>query len=78
MNNFFYQETPLITQQKIDEFSENIDIEESLTAQHQTLVWNEEKYLRLAPGHKVYYSMSMRKSYHFRVFIWDTLENLGI
>lgn len=48
--SFFNQETPLITQQNIDEFSENIDIEDSLTAQQQTLVWNEEKYLRLAPG----------------------------
>ncbi|GFV00620.1 ATP-dependent DNA helicase [Trichonephila clavipes] len=32
-----------------DEISENITIEESLTAQQQTL-WNEEKYLRIAPG----------------------------
>lgn len=37
--SFFKQETPLITQQNIDEYSENIDIEESLTAQQQTLVW---------------------------------------
>lgn len=42
--SFFNQETPLITQQNIDEFSENIDIEDSLTAQQQTLVWNEEKF----------------------------------
>ncbi|GFY35650.1 DUF1758 domain-containing protein [Trichonephila clavipes] len=33
-----------------EEISENITIEESLTAQQQTLLWNEEKYLRIAPG----------------------------
>ncbi|GFV55242.1 ATP-dependent DNA helicase [Trichonephila clavipes] len=33
-----------------DEISENITIEESLTAQQQTLLWNEEKYLSIAPG----------------------------
>ncbi|GFT35106.1 ATP-dependent DNA helicase [Trichonephila clavipes] len=32
------------------EISENITIEESLTAQQQTLLWNEEKYLRIVPG----------------------------
>lgn len=48
--SFFNQETPLITQPNIDEYSENIDIEESLTAQQQTLIWNERKYLKLAPG----------------------------
>lgn len=48
--SFFNQDIPHITQENIDNFSENIDIEESLTAQQQTLMWNEEKYLRLAPG----------------------------
>ncbi|GFU55730.1 ATP-dependent DNA helicase [Trichonephila clavipes] len=33
-----------------DEISENINIEESFTAQQQTLLRNEEKYLRVAPG----------------------------
>lgn len=33
-----------------DEFSEHIPIEDSLTAQQQTLYWNEDKYLALAPG----------------------------
>ncbi|GFY54538.1 ATP-dependent DNA helicase [Trichonephila inaurata madagascariensis] len=33
-----------------DEISENITIEERLTAQKQTLLWNEEKHLRIAPG----------------------------
>jgi hypothetical protein len=42
--SFFNQEIPLITQQNIEEFSENIDIEDSLTAQQQTLVWNGENY----------------------------------
>ncbi|GFU74303.1 ATP-dependent DNA helicase [Trichonephila clavipes] len=33
-----------------EEISENITIDESLTAQQQTLLWNEEKYLRIVPG----------------------------
>ncbi|GFV40300.1 ATP-dependent DNA helicase [Trichonephila clavipes] len=33
-----------------DEISGNITIEESLTAQQQTLLRNEVKYLRIAPG----------------------------
>ncbi|GFS79621.1 ATP-dependent DNA helicase [Trichonephila clavipes] len=33
-----------------EEISENITIEESLTTQQQTLLWNEEKYLRITPG----------------------------
>lgn len=36
----------------LDEISEDIPIEDSLTAQQQTLLWNEEKYIRLAPGEK--------------------------
>ncbi|GFW31107.1 ATP-dependent DNA helicase [Trichonephila clavipes] len=48
-DNFFNlnQSTPQVLQ---DEISENITIEESRTAQQQTLLWNEEKYLRIAPG----------------------------
>ncbi|CAF4942161.1 unnamed protein product [Pieris macdunnoughi] len=33
-----------------DDFSEHIPVEDSLTAQQQTLLWNEEHYLRIAPG----------------------------
>ncbi|GFV90990.1 ATP-dependent DNA helicase [Trichonephila clavipes] len=33
-----------------EEISGNIAIEESLTAQQQTLLWNEEKYLRIVSG----------------------------
>ncbi|XP_015121857.1 uncharacterized protein LOC107044482 [Diachasma alloeum] len=36
----------------IDEISENMTIEDCLTAQQQTLLWNEEKYLQIAPGEK--------------------------
>ncbi|GFS71230.1 ATP-dependent DNA helicase [Trichonephila clavipes] len=38
------------TSQVPQEISENITIEVSLTSQQQTLLWNEEKYLRIAPG----------------------------
>ncbi|CAI6361504.1 unnamed protein product [Macrosiphum euphorbiae] len=33
-----------------DNISENIPIEESLTAQQQTLLWNDDQFLHLAPG----------------------------
>ena len=33
----------------IDDGSEDIPIEESLTAQPHTLLWNDGKYLRIAP-----------------------------
>ncbi|GFV49698.1 ATP-dependent DNA helicase [Trichonephila clavipes] len=48
INDSFFnlnQSTPQVPQ---DEISENINIEESLTAQQQTLLWNEDKYLRIA------------------------------
>ncbi|GFW64250.1 ATP-dependent DNA helicase [Trichonephila clavipes] len=38
------------SQVPLEEISKNIIIEESLTAQQQTLLWNEEKYLCIAPG----------------------------
>ncbi|GFU27274.1 ATP-dependent DNA helicase [Trichonephila clavipes] len=41
------QSTSQVSQEEI---SENITIKESLTAQQQTLLWNEEKYLRITLG----------------------------
>ncbi len=38
------------TQIDLDEISEEIPIEDSLVAQQQTLMWNDEKFLRIAPG----------------------------
>lgn len=32
--------------------AEAVDIEESLIAQQQTLLWNEDKYLPIAPGER--------------------------
>ncbi|XP_044599366.1 uncharacterized protein LOC123275348 [Cotesia glomerata] len=34
----------------LEEMSEDIPVEESLTAQQKTLLWNEDMYLRIAPG----------------------------
>lgn len=34
----------------LDDISEHIPIEESLIAQQQTLIWNKDEYLCLAPG----------------------------
>ncbi|GFW84903.1 helitron_like_N domain-containing protein [Trichonephila clavipes] len=39
-----------VSQVPQDEIRENIAIEESLTAQQHTLLWNEKKYLRIASG----------------------------
>ncbi|GFV32259.1 ATP-dependent DNA helicase [Trichonephila clavipes] len=48
-DSFFnlYQSMSQVPQEEI---SKNITIEESLTAQQQTLLWNEEKYLPITPG----------------------------
>lgn len=35
---------------EINELSEEIPIEERLTAQQETVLWNDDKYLRIAPG----------------------------
>ncbi|CAH2100599.1 unnamed protein product [Euphydryas editha] len=52
INRGFLSDDDEETQQigNIDEVSEDIPIEESLTAQQHTLLWNDEKYLRIAPG----------------------------
>ena len=36
----------------MDDVSERIPIEENTTAQQQTLLWNEDKFLLMAPGGK--------------------------
>ncbi|GFT65114.1 hypothetical protein TNCV_3464231, partial [Trichonephila clavipes] len=50
MDDSFFYFNQSASQVPQDEISENIAIEEGLTAQQQTLLWNEEKYLRIAPG----------------------------
>ncbi|XP_043273933.1 uncharacterized protein [Venturia canescens] len=55
INNEFLRDCDEETQDgqqinNIDEISEDIPIEESLTAQQHTLLWNDEKFLRIAPG----------------------------
>lgn len=49
-DTFFNNEIQPFTADNIDDVSGDIPIEESLTAQQQTLMWNEEKYLNIAPG----------------------------
>ena len=39
-----------VNQIPINEMSEDIPIGDSLTAQQQSLLWNDEKYLRIAAG----------------------------
>lgn len=41
-----------ITTPNIEEYSKDIPLDEILTAQQQTLLWNEDKYLQLASGEK--------------------------
>lgn len=48
----FFNENQTHDQAQQDDISEHIPVEESLTAQQQTLMWDEEKYLRIAPGEK--------------------------
>ncbi|GFY41739.1 ATP-dependent DNA helicase [Trichonephila inaurata madagascariensis] len=50
IDNSFFNLNHSMSQVPQDEISENITIKESLTAQQQTLLWNEEKYLCIAPG----------------------------
>ena len=38
----------------INDVSENIEMEENLVTQQQTLLWNEDYYLRIAPGKNNY------------------------
>ncbi|GFS53010.1 ATP-dependent DNA helicase [Trichonephila clavipes] len=65
-----------------EEISENITIEESLTAQQQTLLWNEEKYLRISLLEKrmyqeACYMMNMLRSFLSQEFTWIILETSG-
>ncbi|GFW87848.1 ATP-dependent DNA helicase [Trichonephila clavipes] len=50
IDDSFFNLNPSASQVPQEEISENITIEDSLTSQQQTLLWNEEKYLRIAPG----------------------------
>ena len=50
----FMSNSPSLTRMSIIfiQVSEDIRIENSLTAQQHTLLWNYDKYLRIAPGEK--------------------------
>ncbi|GFX50528.1 ATP-dependent DNA helicase [Trichonephila clavipes] len=50
IDDSFFNLNQSISQVPQEEISENINIEDSLTAQQQTLLWNEEKCLRITPG----------------------------
>ncbi|GFT08244.1 ATP-dependent DNA helicase [Trichonephila clavipes] len=71
-----------ISQVPQEEISENITIEESLTAQQQTLLWNEEKYLRIAPGEanvprSLLFDEHAEGSSLSQEFTWVILETSG-
>ncbi|GFV78172.1 ATP-dependent DNA helicase [Trichonephila clavipes] len=78
INDSFFNLNQSTSQVPQEEISENITIEESLTAQKQTLLWNEEKYLRIAPGEanvpRSLLLMNMRRSSRFQQFIWIILK----
>lgn len=46
----FFNNEQVVRQIPLEDVSEHIPIEDSLTAQQQTLLWNEDQYLRIAPG----------------------------
>ncbi|CAH0404839.1 unnamed protein product [Chilo suppressalis] len=50
VDDSFFNDNQIHDEIQQDDFSEHIPIEESFTAQQQTLLWNEEQYLRIAPG----------------------------
>ncbi|GFT80977.1 ATP-dependent DNA helicase [Trichonephila clavipes] len=50
IDDSFFNLNQSMSQVPQEEISEIITIEESLTAQQQKLLWNEEKYLHIAPG----------------------------
>ena len=50
VNETFFANNNVSKQPRLDEVSEDILIEESLTAQQHTLLWNEDKYFQIAPG----------------------------
>jgi len=61
-----------------DDMMEEIDIEDSLHAKQQTLLWNEDKFLRIAPAQGEmptrFCLMNNAKSWHSPVFILDNFE----
>ncbi|GFS57305.1 hypothetical protein TNIN_231461 [Trichonephila inaurata madagascariensis] len=64
-----------------DEISENITIKERLTAQQQTLLWNEEKYLSNIPREanvpKGLLFDEHAEELFFQQFTWVILETSG-
>ncbi|XP_044588740.1 uncharacterized protein LOC123267918 [Cotesia glomerata] len=50
IDDSFFTDNQIDDQIQQADISEHIPIEESLTAQQQTLMWDEEQYLRIAPG----------------------------
>ncbi|GFU40441.1 ATP-dependent DNA helicase [Trichonephila clavipes] len=74
-DKFFYlnQSTSQVPQEEI---SENITIEESLTAQQQALIWNKEKFLRIAPG-EANVPRTLLFDEHAEELSWVILETSG-
>ncbi|GFY13124.1 ATP-dependent DNA helicase [Trichonephila clavipes] len=50
MDQSFFDNNSISTEIPLEDISEHIPIEESLTAQQHTLSWDEEQYLCIAPG----------------------------
>ena len=50
IDDSFFNNGQIYDEIRQDDVNEHIPVEESLTAQQHTLLWNEEQYLRIAPG----------------------------
>ncbi|GFX44019.1 ATP-dependent DNA helicase [Trichonephila clavipes] len=50
MDQSFFDNNSISTEIPLEDISEHIPIEDSLTAQQHTLSWDEEQYLCIAPG----------------------------
>ena len=82
VNEPFFANNNVSNQSRLDEVSVDILIEESLTVQQCTLLWNEHKYLQIASG-EGQNPISLlfdehAKNYHFRIYILDSFEPSGI
>ncbi|GFY21953.1 ATP-dependent DNA helicase [Trichonephila clavipes] len=82
IDDSFFNLNQSTSQVSQEEIRENITIEESFTAQQQTLLWNEEKYLSILLLQKrmcqeACYLRNMLRSSLFQQFAWVILATSG-
>ncbi|GFX43866.1 hypothetical protein TNCV_4111451 [Trichonephila clavipes] len=63
-----------LTRLSLEGMSEHIPIEESLSSQQQTVMWNEEKYLRIAPGERLLLMSTQRNCLFPLTYLLQRIE----